>query len=119
LARAGLVHLYTCGNEIQPRTAPLRDPELSFSEKAPRSWASSPARGAAGAAAQSFNLCFVVRKGDGVVVGKIGYSLADYTARLGYSIVEACQRQGTRWMACARARRADLGSASCASYELA
>ena len=41
-----------------------------------------------------FNPCFVVRKGDGVVVGEIGYSLGESTARLGYSIVEACQGRG-------------------------
>jgi RimJ/RimL family protein N-acetyltransferase len=41
-----------------------------------------------------FDPCFVVRKDDGAVVGEIGYSLVDSTARVGYSIVEECQGRG-------------------------
>lgn len=41
-----------------------------------------------------FAPCFVVRKSDGVVVGEIGCSLTDATARVGYSIVDGCQGRG-------------------------
>lgn len=49
---------------------------------------------AATADGAGFRPSFVVRKSDGVVVGEIGYSLTESTARLGYSIVEPCHGRG-------------------------